>query len=120
MNHNLELGQKGEEIAINHLENKGFNILDLNWRHSRTEIDIIASLKSITVFIEVKTRSNTRFGHPEEIISTSKMNRMAEAAEVYMNDKEIEGEIRFDIISIILSVDKQELKHIEDAFFPYE
>jgi len=120
MHHNLELGLKGEEIAVKHLEKKGFNILNRNWRHSRTEIDIIASLDSITVFVEVKTRTSTRYGHPEDIISEAKINRMAEAADEYLNKNEIGGEIRFDIISIILSEAKNELNHIEDAFFPSE
>lgn len=120
MHHNLQLGQKGEEIAVKHLLDEGYLILDLNWRYSRTEIDIIASKGPITVFIEVKTRSNTHYGEPEEAINDSKINRMAIAAEYYLEEKGIVSEVRFDIISIILNESRQKLKHFEDAFFPYD
>jgi len=120
MNHNLELGNKGEEIAVKHLKENGYEIIDRNWRASRTEIDIIAKHQKCTIFIEVKTRSNTKHGQPEEIVDEGKMKRIANTAEIYLEEKKIEGEIRFDIISIILNDVQQELNHIEDAFFPYD
>lgn len=119
MHHNLQLGQKGEEIAVKHLLSLDYDIIERNWRYSRTEIDIIAIHRGLYIFVEVKTRSQTKYGTPEDIISEDKMNRMAVAAEEYLMQNEIESEIRFDIISIIIRDNKQELKHIEDAFFPY-
>jgi putative endonuclease len=67
-----ELGKRGEEIAKEYLENKGYQILKMNWRHKRAEIDLIARHEKTLIFIEVKTRSSVDFGHPEEFVDWKK------------------------------------------------
>ena len=67
-NHHV-LGQQGEALAVTYLAEKGYQILETNWRFKRAEVDIIAKLGQVLVFIEVKTRTTDYFGSPEEFIT---------------------------------------------------
>lgn len=111
-----DLGRKGEMLAEDYLRKKGFEIVDRNWTHKRIEIDIIATNQEFIVFIEVKTRSTQGWGMPEEAVSDKKIRRIVEAADFYLNEKNINKPARFDIISIILNDNKTDILHIEDAF----
>lgn len=113
-----ELGKKGEEIAAIYLMGKGYNILERNWRFGRDEIDIIAEFDKFLVIVEVKTRSTSYFGKPEESVTEKKQRFLIRAANEYVNQKEIDKEIRFDIFSIVIESNKQTINHIEDAFYP--
>lgn len=112
-----EIGTNGELLAVNFLKNKGFRILDTNWRSGKKEIDIIAESHDCIVFVEVKTRSNLLFGYPEEAVTTHKKNLLKIAAEDYFEQKKCTKPIRFDIISIVQKNQVPEILHIEDAFF---
>ncbi|MFA6275168.1 MAG: YraN family protein [Pedobacter sp.] len=114
-----DLGVKGETIAKEHLEKNGYEILDENWVHGKAEVDLIAYLNRQIIFVEVKTRSSITFGLPEDFVSDAKQKQMELAATEYIELMNHQGEIRFDIISVLF--DKQNnhtLKHIEDAFWP--
>ena len=63
-----DLGKKGEEIAANYLAEKGYKIIARNWRFGKDEIDIIAEHDNFLVIIEVKTRSSSDYGEPEEAV----------------------------------------------------
>jgi putative endonuclease len=91
----------------------------LNWRYKKAEIDIIAKKGALLVFIEVKTRSYTFFGQPEDAIDTKKESFYIDAAQRYMEKIGHLWEIRFDIISVILdkNLKQQKLTHFKDAFF---
>ena len=115
-----ELGKKGESLALIFLKNKGYTILAQNWRYGRAEVDIIAQVEDIIVFVEVKTRSTDYFGYPEESVTAHKQQLMANAAEGYFDEFEIEAEVRFDIIAIIHNVRQTSIHHFEDAFFFYD
>jgi putative endonuclease len=80
-----DLGQKGEEIAFHHLLQKGYKILERNWRYDHAEIDIIARIKNILVIVEVKTRSAAIYEEPRETISDRKIRFLVNAAEAYIN-----------------------------------
>ena len=95
------LGRLGKNIAKDFLKQKGFIIIALNWRHLHYEIDIIARHQNILVFVEVKTRSTFKYGFPDESIDHKKENRLREAAEIYIEQKDLHNEIRFDIVSIV-------------------
>lgn len=116
-----DFGKKGEQIAKLLLEQKGYEILDENWQHNKAEIDLIAYKDKTIIFIEVKTRSGCYFGEPEEFVDTKKQKLMTDAAEEYIYIMQHQGEIRFDIIAILLdkNLEKPEIKHIEDAFWNY-
>ena len=118
MSKTREIGDKGEQMAVDLLQTKAYQILERNWRFSRAEIDIIAKQKDILVFVEVKTRSTALFGEPEEFLSAKQEALITDAAAVYMEQIGHEWEIRFDIISIILQTPQPTIRHFEDAFFP--
>jgi len=114
-----DLGRHGESLAKTLLENAGYEILDENWTHGKAEIDLIAYKDRVIIFAEVKTRTGNFFGEPEDFVDNRKQKLMAQAADEYIYLKEHQGEVRFDIISILF--DKQTnytIKHIEDAFWP--
>ena len=72
MPNNTEKGNQGEEIARAHLLKHGYTILEKNWRHKHLEIDIIASIDSTLVIVEVKLRASDFFGNPEEFVTKTK------------------------------------------------
>lgn len=114
-----ELGKKGEEIAADFLVKKGYQLLETNWRHRKAEIDIIAKLDDVLIFIEVKSRSNSFFGRPESFVDAKKQQLIADAASVYMEEVGHEWEVRFDIISVLFHNEVyQSVDHFKDAFFP--
>jgi len=117
MSKTRETGDKGEQLAVELLQSKGYQILERNWRFSRAEVDIIAKQKDILVFVEVKTRSTALFGEPEEFLSSKQESLIMDAATVYMEQIGHDWEIRFDIISIILKTPLPLIRHFEDAFF---
>ncbi|MBK7035173.1 MAG: YraN family protein [Bacteroidetes bacterium] len=120
MGRHNELGKEGEEKAVAFLQEKGYVILEKNYRSGRAEVDIIAGFKDIIVFVEVKTRSSYVFGYPEESVTSAKQKLMVRAAGNYLYEKNLEKEVRFDIIAIFRSKDeKWFFKHFEDAFFLY-
>lgn len=112
-----ELGTRGETIAADYLRNNNFQIIALNWRYLKLEVDIIAENDEFIIFIEVKTRRSIRWGNPEEAVNDIKIRRIIEAADFYINENNIDKPARFDVITILLNNNKIELNHIEDAFF---
>ena len=115
--HNI-LGEKGEGLAVDFLIKNGYKILEKNWRTGRDEIDIIALKDNLLIIVEVKTRSTDYFGEPEESVNTKKQMFLIRATDKYVNEKEIDEQIRYDIISIILKPNSHSINHIEDAFYP--
>lgn len=113
----IKIGQKGEALAATFLRNKAYRILATNWRSSRWEIDVIAEYEDTLVFVEVKTRKSLAYGFPEEAVTTAKQAYLQEAAEAYLAKFPHDGQLRFDVISILISADPPEIEHIEDAFF---
>jgi len=115
----IELGKRGEQLARTHLETAGYEILDQNWTHARAEIDIIAYKNGLLIFIEVKSRSYNYFGEPEDFVDLRKQRLLARAANEYIYLMNHQGEVRFDIVSVLFAPDdSHKLKHIEDAFWP--
>jgi len=116
MGKNKELGQEGERQAEEYLKKDGWQILEVNYRYSHSEIDLIGQKDGLLVFFEVKTRTSTDFGMPEDFVDDKKAAFVTRAAQQYIEAVNWRGNIRFDIISI-LKKDQFELKHIEDAFY---
>ena len=115
----LDLGRKGENLAKTFLEGLGYEILDENWTHGKAEIDLIAYKDKVIIFAEVKTRTGNTFGEPEDFVDNRKQKLLAEAADEYIYLMDHQGEVRFDIISVLFDKNANyTLKHIEDAFWP--
>ena len=112
-----ELGKRGENLAAKLLINKGLTILERNWRTGRTEVDIIATDGLFLIICEVKTRSSSQFGSPDEAINVKKMEALARAGAVYQEEKGMGLEFRFDVINIILKEEiPEQIEHLEAAF----
>jgi putative endonuclease len=113
-----ETGQKGEVLAATYLKDKGYRILETNWRFRNFEADIIASMGDIMVVAEVKTRSSNFFGEPETFVNRQKQRNLIKAANAYIQQKGLGLEVRFDIISVLMNGSVDNVKHIEAAFYP--
>jgi putative endonuclease len=118
MSESHNLGQKGEDLAADHLEKAGFKILFRNWKWGKNEIDIIAENNEFIIFVEVKTRSDDFQMHPVTAVTREKQKLIIWAANGYLQKFKIDKEARFDIITVIMSVDSHKIDHIEGAFYP--
>jgi len=115
--HNI-LGKRGEELAVQFLQDLGYIIVATNWQQHKFEIDIIAQDSNEIVFVEVKTRSTNFFGNPEDAVTPLKQKHLIDGADFYVNQNEIDLECRFDVVAIVLNESISEIKHIKSAFYP--
>ncbi|MBT2501595.1 YraN family protein [Curtobacterium sp. ISL-83] len=99
---NRSLGRYGEEHAAEWLREHGFRVVERNWRCARGEIDIIAWDSCTLVFVEVKTRSGLRTGHPFEAITASKVLRLRRLVPAWFDDHpEVSARaIRIDALAV--------------------
>lgn len=111
-----ELGQLGELLAADYLRRKGYVIAHSNWRSGHKELDLIARLDDLVVFVEVKTRRDDVYGQPEDAVNRLKIRRIIDSADAYVRRFNIDGPIRFDIITVIKNSSEVRIEHIEDAF----
>lgn len=118
MINNQEIGKIGEDLAVNYLANKGYQILERNWRSGHKEIDIIALDGETLVSVEVKTRKSELFGEPEIAVGMMKQRMLIWAADAYVRYKQLNVDVRFDIISIVFTDSEPHIEHIVDAFIP--
>lgn len=114
-----ELGEFGEELAVEELEKKGYEIVERNWRYKKAEIDIIARKNNVLAIVEVKTRSSDYFGDPQDFVNSKKIKMLVEAVNEYVVSKDLEVQVRFDIIAIIKNENQLTIEHLEDAFFHF-
>ena len=113
-----DFGKLGEELAVDYLTGKGYEILERNWRNVHKEIDIIAKDGKFLVIVEVKTRQTDEYGEPDVAVTRKKQRMLIAAANAYITRKGLDIETRFDIISIIFRDGEPVIEHIEDAFLP--
>jgi len=113
-----EFGKKGEDIAVGYLEKKGYKILERNWICGKSEIDIIAKEGKYIVVVEVKARHSNFAGEPETAVTKEKQRALVFAANAYVRKMNYSEEVRFDIVSILVVNGKEQINHIEDAFYP--
>ena len=112
------LGQKGEDLAADHLKSKGYTILHRNWKSGKKEIDIVAENRDFIIFVEVKTRTVDYRTDPRLAITREKQRSLEYAAEGYIQRYNINKEARFDMVIVISGGKSVELEHIEYAFYP--
>ena len=113
MTDRIQKGKEGEAAAEQFLMNNGFEIVARNYRFKRSEIDLIVRKKDWLVFVEVRMRSSSAFGYPEQTISRNKRKKIMEGAAQYLEESKWEGNVRYDIVAI----QKNEVTHFEDAFY---
>ena len=112
-----ELGKLGEELAENYLIKNGYTIIETNWIFQKAEIDIIAQKETILAIVEVKTRSTLDFGLPQDFVKDKKVQLLVKAVNEFVISRDLDVEIRFDIIAINKEKNGFNIEHIEDAFF---
>lgn len=111
----------GEDLSAKILAEKGYEILERNYRYGKGgEIDIIAKdpKDGYLVFVEVKARQTLEYGEPEYAITKNKQGQVKRIAELYLFEKEIlEADCRFDVFAILFQdLDNPIVNHYENAF----
>lgn len=123
---NKALGDRGEALAASFLEEQGYVILERNYRFERAEVDLVCFEPAASyerggelVFVEVKTRSGTGFGRPEEAVTPAKQRSLVRAAGAYLHERRLEGSpCRFDVLSIVLRPGRPpRIEHLKHAFW---
>ncbi|MEN6460703.1 MAG: YraN family protein, partial [Syntrophomonas sp.] len=112
-----KLGIQGEEMAAMYLTKNGYQIITRNYYTRYGELDIICEKNNTIIFVEVKTRTSTRYGLPQEAVTNMKIAHLKKAAMIYLNSlNKRYREIRFDVIAILITGEKNEISHIIGAF----
>ena len=109
------LGRTGEQLAVDHLIDQGFEIIERNWRCRDGEIDIVAREGRTTVVVEVKTRGGTGYGHPLEAITPVKLARLRRLAGAWCAAHGPVTALRIDAIAVVAGRAGIEIEHVRQV-----
>jgi putative endonuclease len=115
-------GDRGENLALRYLVEKGYEALERNYRTRHGEIDLVVRGERALVFVEVKLRRGTGFGDPLEVVTPKKQAKVRLMAEQYLAERGDDfmarfDEVRFDVVGILASdAGRPAIRHVEDAF----
>ena len=112
----MTIGERGELRAAEYLQNKGFYILERNYRTRRGEIDLICADDRYLVFVEVKTRKDESFAAAREFVTPAKQERVRKTAMLWLQQNDVDLQPRFDVIEIVGQGRRQTIRHMENAF----
>lgn len=120
---NKVTGNRGEGLATEYLQKKGYEILERNYRSKWGEVDIIAKTKSetrnskdeVVVFVEVKTKTTDRYGEPWEMVSHWKIEQVKRMGEVWCREFGWEGRVRVDVVGVYLDEEEPRIEHWESV-----
>lgn len=111
-----EIGKQGEDLVEKYLIKKGYKILDRNFSCKRGEIDIIAFYKKQIIFIEIKSRTNKKYGLPSEAVNKRKLEKIYKTAEYYLYCRNLENEnIRIDVIEVYINEKRYYINHLKQV-----
>jgi len=114
-----DLGEIGEEAAVNYLTELGYTILDRNWQCGHHEIDIVALDGEFLVIVEVKLRDYNSLITPSDAVDRQKQRNLISVANGYLRYKHRTEEIRMDIVSVVHhNAEILSVEHIQNAFYP--
>lgn len=109
-----EIGKLGENLATKYLEQQGYKVIERNFECKQGEIDIVAIDKNEIVFIEVKTRTNLKYGKPIDAVDKNKQKHLTKAVRYYLYSRHLENEfVRIDVIEVYLYNNKYRINHIK-------
>lgn len=98
------VGAYGERVAVRYLTERGWTVLDRNWRSRSGELDIVARDGDEVVFVEVKTRSGTGYGHPAEAVTAAKVARLRRLAAEWLATHDVHtAGVRIDVLAVLRS-----------------
>lgn len=109
-------GAEGESLAVKHLERKGFDIVERNWRSKIGELDVIAIDNGVYVFVEVKSAGKESDFRPEMRVNREKQQRIKRLAHAFLKSRRLDVQVRYDIISVVWTSGKATIEHFENAF----
>lgn len=116
-----DFGKIAEDLAVDFLVRNQYKILARNFRYLKAEVDIIAEFDNQIIIVEVKARNTDTFLEPQEAVNKKKIRLLISAASYYLEENNIDKEVRFDIISVLPNKQKTlEIHHITDAFQSFE
>ncbi len=111
------LGKEGERVAEQYLKNKGYKLIERNYRCALGELDLIVLDRRVVVFVEVKTRTGHGYGSPLEAVEFHKQRKMIQAAQYFLSEKKLhQRDARFDVVGISWPGRAPVVEHIENAF----
>jgi len=111
------LGRKGEDLAASHLRDRGWEILERNYRTRLGEIDLVCRDHSTIVFVEVKTKASDEFSRPDESVTHRKQAKLRRLVEEYLVAHRLESsDVRIDVLGVTLGSRHPEFEHIVGAF----
>ncbi len=111
------LGKEGEKVAERYLRKKGYRVVERNYRCSAGEVDLIVLDRRVVVFVEVKTRTDHRFGTPLEAVEIRKQKKMIQTAQIFLSQKRLyQRDTRFDVVGISWPGGEPMVEHIQNAF----
>ncbi len=115
----LALGKKGEDLAHRYLQRAGFKVVARNFKPGEdSEVDIVARLGELLVFVEVKTLASMQHSAPDRAVGPDKERHILRAARSFATRAGVEwSRCRFDIISVVLD-QPPTIRHFENAFSP--
>lgn len=119
MAEHYDLGKKGEQLAVDFLLKKDYEIVARNYRFEKAEVDIVAQKKDILAIVEVKTRSTTDFGNPQDFVKPRQIKNLVKAVDEYVTVNDLDVEVRFDIIAIVKEKGTFKIEHLENAFYHF-
>lgn len=121
-----EIGRRGEAVAVELLEAKGYRILDRNYRFEREEIDLVCFQPNAAndggeiVIVEVKARSGTQYGTPEAAVDLAKQKAILRVTEAYLHERRLmPSPVRFDVIAVRFGAGEPIVEHFVNAFGPF-
>ncbi|MDG2344393.1 MAG: YraN family protein [Flavobacteriales bacterium] len=117
-NSNIILGREGEKAALKFLQNNGYKLLHKNWRHKKMEIDLVVKKQNKVVFVEVKTRKNAINSLINDVVSFSQQKRIIDAAHNYIDEFNVDEDIRFDLIEVHMPNKSPKFVHHKDFTYP--
>lgn len=116
---NKTIGQQGEEISHNYLVEKGYSILERNWRIGHLEIDLIAEKQGLIIVVEVKFRREEEPLEAGILVNKKKQAHLIKATQAYLEKTNCDKEVRFDVMVITVKNGQPQVNHIEDAFYSH-
>lgn len=111
------LGKEGERVAESFLKKKGYRLVERNYRCPVGEMDLVFLDRRVIVFVEVKTRTDDRFGAPLEAVGSRKQKKMIKAALFFLSQRRLHHrDARFDVVGVSLKGGEPTVEHVENAF----
>jgi len=113
----IQTGKRGEDIAVAYLKNRGYRIIERNYKCLFGEIDIVAKDGDTVVFVEVKSRKSEKFGDPQGAVGWEKQKKISRISLKYLEEKHLYPcDARFDVVAIKMLPAGSIVELIQNAF----